>query len=221
MGLRAIVNDMPDQFPDDELRRLATLLTEGTIDCRHLMFCADDVHPNRLLAVGGVDAAVRRAVRCGVPWPTAVRMATINVASHYRVDHLFGSLAPGRVADIVILDDPTTFEVATVIADGRQVSALSSASAPARAPAAARSYPSWAYQTVHLERPLVADDFRLPAPAGAGDGDEVHVTAIFPGLARQGRLLPGTEKQERRPAGPGARPPRRAGRQPATGRWRR
>jgi adenine deaminase len=187
-GLRAIVNDMPGQFPDEELRKLGRLLRDGAIDCRNVMFCADDVHPNRLLANGGVDAAVRRAVRCGVPWPMAVRMATINAATHYNVDHLYGSVLPGHVADIVILEDPELFVPAAVIADGKAVSGIDQWPVTI--------YPDWARDTIKLERPVVVEDFALPVPDGCEDGDWVHVRTIFPGLATEGRLLPGTEKQE-------------------------
>jgi adenine deaminase len=38
----------------------------------------------------------------------------------------------------------------------------------------------------------------LPAPIGAADGNLLEVAAIYPGIARDGRLLPGTEKQHRR-----------------------
>ena len=194
LGLRAVINDMPGQFPDEELAQLAGLLATGSVDPRHVLLCADDVHPNRLLRWGGVDAAVRRCIRCGIPPTTAVRMATINVATHYRVDHLFGSLAPGRVADVVVLDDVEAFRPAVVIADGRRVDHGGLPSIPV-------AYPRWAYDTVHLARSLTAEDFGLEAPAGAAEGDAVEVSAIYPGLSREARLLPGTEKEERRISG--------------------
>jgi adenine deaminase len=194
LGLRAVINDMPGQFPDEELAQLAAVLATGAVDSRHLLLCADDVHPNRLLRVGGVDAAVRRAIRCGIPPATAVRMATINVATHYRIDNVFGSLAPGRVADVVVIDDVQEFTAAIVIADGLRIDELSVPTTPV-------AYPAWAYNTVHLARPLTAEDFRLAPPIGAGDGDTVELVAIYPGRSHDSRLLPGTEKEERRLTG--------------------
>lgn len=187
LGLRVIVNDMPEQFPDEELRRLSELIASGTIDTRNLLFCADDVHPNRLLANGGVDAAVRRAIRCGIPWRIAFRMATVNAATHYRIDHLYGSVLPGRVADLVILADPQTFKPHLVIADGQMVDPAATYITP--------KYPNWTYGTVRFARELRAEDFALPIPAGAVDGDEVVVTTIYPGVPENERLLPGTVKR--------------------------
>ena len=82
---------------------------------------------------------------------------------------------------------PEESRPAVVIADGSVVEALDDL------PRAV--YPSWAFDTVHIGRRLVADDFALRGPEGASEGDELEVTTIYPGLLNEGRLLPGTEKQ--------------------------
>jgi len=33
-------------------------------------------------------------------------MVTLNVAEHFRIDHLVGSLSPGKMADLVIIPSP-------------------------------------------------------------------------------------------------------------------
>jgi adenine deaminase len=48
-------------------------------------------------------------------------MATINSAEAYRIDHLVGSIAPGRIADILLVDSPESFQVQAVISDGKLV----------------------------------------------------------------------------------------------------
>lgn len=48
-------------------------------------------------------------------------MATINSAEAYRIDHLVGSIAPGKIADILVVDSPETFQVKEVFANGKHV----------------------------------------------------------------------------------------------------
>jgi adenine deaminase len=192
LGLKGIINNMPFQFPDAELAKIGELIRTGRLDPRHLLLCADDVHPNLLLRDGAVDAALRRAIRCGVPAPAALQMATINVAAHYHLDATFGSIAPGRVADISLVDTLDRFEPSAVIADGALVArdGRTIASQPDRA------YPGRARATIRLDASFVPADFDLPAPEGAAEGTYVQIRALYPGSAKNGRLLPGTAKQE-------------------------
>lgn len=54
---------------------------------------------------GHIDHHVREAIRLGVDQMSAYRMATLNAASYYRLDHLIGSITPGKLADLLILDN--------------------------------------------------------------------------------------------------------------------
>lgn len=46
-------------------------------------------------------------------------MATLNFAEHFRIDHDFGSIAPGKVADIIILEDLEDITVSKVVVNGK------------------------------------------------------------------------------------------------------
>lgn len=70
----------------------------------HISFCADDKLVEDLDASGHIDRHVREAIALGVPSIKAYRMATLNPALYYRIDHLVGSISPARLADILILD---------------------------------------------------------------------------------------------------------------------
>jgi adenine deaminase len=97
------------------------VVTEDGVNARRLGFCTDDVTASDVLRDGHLDRLVRMAIRAGVDPLRAIQMATINCAEIYRIDHLVGALAPGRFADILLVDDPESFQVARVIANGRQV----------------------------------------------------------------------------------------------------
>ena len=57
------------------------------------MFGCDDRHPAHLLREGEIDDILRKAVKGGLEPVTAVRMATINTARHYRLRGR-GAIAP-------------------------------------------------------------------------------------------------------------------------------
>lgn len=88
---------------------------------RRVSFCTDDVTAKDLVEKGHVDHLVRLAIRAGVSPMTAIQMGTINSAEAYRIDHLVGSISPGRIADILLVDNPSSFNVQAVIANGNLV----------------------------------------------------------------------------------------------------
>lgn len=86
-------------------RNLADLLPTITpANSRRFCFCTDDRHPADLLDEGHIDALIRKAVRLGLDPVTAIRLATLNTAEHYRL-HDRGAIAPGRLADLVVFSD--------------------------------------------------------------------------------------------------------------------
>ncbi len=90
---------------------------------RRVSFCTDDVTASDVLEKGHLDNVVRETIRFGVDPITAIQMATINSAEAYRIDHLVGSISPGRIADILIVDSPETFNVLEVMVNGKLVAA--------------------------------------------------------------------------------------------------
>jgi adenine deaminase len=118
----------------------------GTERC---MFCTDDREPDFIVEEGHINQMIRVAVEEGVSPEEAVVMATINPATYHRLWRL-GAIAPGYQADIVVLDDLTSFRPRQVLKRG----------AP---PAFTRiEVPEWVRQTVHLA-PVDESSFRIPA----------------------------------------------------------
>ena len=89
------------------------------IDFRRLVLTTDGVDPEGFLEEGYLDATLKRALKLGVPPGLTYQMVTINVADHFRLDHLIGSLSPGRMADILIIPSPDEFSPQLVMCDGR------------------------------------------------------------------------------------------------------
>ena len=90
------------------LEHLLPLL--NAYNSQNCSFVTDDKLAGDLVNEGHIDFAVRKAIRGGVPPITAIQMATINTARHYRLQNL-GAIAPRYWADFIVFDDLKKFRV--------------------------------------------------------------------------------------------------------------
>ena len=106
------------------LQALLPLLTEKYAD--RCMFCCDDKHPSDLLELGHIDYNVREAIRQGVDPIVAVKVACHHAARYFLLNNR-GAIAPGYLADFVVIDNFQDFRILQVFKkgvemyDGRQV----------------------------------------------------------------------------------------------------
>ena len=82
-----------------------------------VFFVTDDRDPLDLTTRGHIDSMVRQAITRGLDPVEAIRLASYNTAQYFRLYNR-GAIAPGCVADLVVLDDLPTFEVESVYKDG-------------------------------------------------------------------------------------------------------
>jgi adenine deaminase len=138
------------------------LLADGQQDWSQFALCTDDRSCSDTMKLGATDHNVRLAIEAGLAPEIAIQLVTINPARHMRLTPWVGSIAPGRFADLVLLDDVSSLSIAEVWADGAQV-------------ARGRDYvgalpriewPDWATRTVAIDRELTAADFAIVAPEG-------------------------------------------------------
>jgi len=83
----------------------------------NLIFCTDDMLPDSLARLGHLDYVCRAFIKAGMDPVEAVRSVTLRPALHMRRQEL-GAISPGRVADVVLLDDIEKFNVQLVVANG-------------------------------------------------------------------------------------------------------
>ena len=154
-------------------------ITEMHLDSRNFILCTDDCHAGTLVNEGHIDRVLRHAILQGLPPMTALQMATINTAEHFGVSREVGMIAPGRWADIVLVDDLNDFHAGLVIVRGQV--AVENGSLQIDLPK--MEYPDWATHSVHLKRALVAADFCIPVaspinPLSLGEGQKMRVNVI-------------------------------------------
>ena len=96
---------------------LAPFVKAGALG--RIMLTTDGSTPAFVAEHGFVDGLVRIAMEEGVPPIEAYRMVTLNPATYYGKDADLGGIAPGRFADILLLEDLTEPRPRAVIARGR------------------------------------------------------------------------------------------------------
>ncbi|MFE0756551.1 adenine deaminase [Inquilinus sp. NPDC058860] len=138
------------------------LIERGLADWSQVAFTTDDRSVSDTFKLGATDHNARLAIRHGLAPETAIQCVTLNPARHMRLTPWVGSLAPGRYADVVLLSDVASLEIAEVWSDGQPVSEGKRYTGPVPA----IDWPGWARQTVNIKRSLTAADFALPAVPG-------------------------------------------------------
>ncbi len=81
------------------------------IDFKRLILSTDSLDPEGFITEGYLDASLKRALKLGVSPGVAYQMVTINVAEHFHLDHLIGSLSPGKMADTLLISSPDNFRL--------------------------------------------------------------------------------------------------------------
>ena len=154
-----------------DLDNLAPLITEFASP--FLGLCTDDRNPLDIREEGHLDYLVRRAIALGAPLAAVYRTASWSAARGFGLRDR-GLVAPGYLADFLLLDDLESCAIHTVFRRGRAVTTETFAGRDMPSPPGGN--------TVHLE-PVTAETFRAPA-----SGPGTPVIGIIPGKILTGHL---------------------------------
>lgn len=115
-------------------RGIYVLIREGTVaknlnnlikgasilNSRRLCLCTDDKHIDDLIKNGSIDNSIKLCISNGLLPETAIQMATLNTAECYGFKTK-GAIAPGYIADFLILDSLQNFKINSVYKNGNLV----------------------------------------------------------------------------------------------------
>ncbi len=97
------------------LNALASLIQPHTAE--FCSFVTDDRNTLDLVTKGHIDSMVRDAIGLGVDPVLAIKVATLSPARHYGLQYI-GAVAPGYLADLVVLDSIEKINVELVYKQG-------------------------------------------------------------------------------------------------------
>lgn len=150
-----------------DLQEIMQEVSSKGIYTGRLMFCSDGLNPNDMVH-GHINRCIRKAVRVGVDAVDAIRMATANVFGYYNMDSSLGGISPGRLADIMLLDDLESFKINTILCNG----SVAVSDGRIRDPAQNTTIPKWLYTTTNIS-PVKPTDFDVMCT-----GDTARVNTI-------------------------------------------
>jgi adenine deaminase len=150
-------------------------ITERKLDSRRFILCTDDSHAETLTQEGHMDRVLRHAIDQGLNPMSAIQMMTINSAEHFGLSKEMGMIAPGRWADLLLVKDLMDFKSDIVIAKGQVIA--ENGEWQVKLPSL--KYPQWVKKSVHLKRPLKAEDFAIRTKAENGSSVRAHVIGVI------------------------------------------
>ena len=148
----------------DLARAMPFLVEHGT---ERTALCTDDRNAAALAEHHHLDGVVAALARAGVSLSDALRSATINPATLYRL-YDRGCIAPGRRADLLVVDDPSFPHPRWVVQQGRVVAKDGRLAIPLPATPALVSPPI----RLTVSSP---NDLAPPAPDGIHRARAIHI----------------------------------------------
>lgn len=103
-----------------DLRELLKIVTDKAVSTQRLMLTTDGPSPYYVARHGFTDNLLRIALEEGVDPIRAYQMVTLNPATYLGLDSEIGGIAPGRMADILVLADLKEPKPEMVISSGRR-----------------------------------------------------------------------------------------------------
>ncbi len=160
-GMRVLIRE---GSVSKDLHALLPLLTER--HAPYLCLCTDDRNPLDIAEHGHLDYMIRTAITLGAPPLAVYRAASLSAAEAFGLKDR-GLIAPGKRADIAVIDGLAGCHVTQVFAGGVEATPQAFAARPTVAPVARHS----------VKAPKVAaQDFRT-----GGNRTETPVIGILPG----------------------------------------
>lgn len=159
-GLRVLIRE---GSAAQDLDAVIKMITENHVDTRHCALVSDDIDMLHIYEKGHLDYKVRKAIKDGVNPINAIQMVTLNPAESLKIDSKYGSIAPGKCADIVFLSDLENCVVDSVISNGEVVVENGKTVYEFKKP----EYTSVMLNTIKLSKVITGDDLVLTTDKNA------------------------------------------------------
>jgi adenine deaminase len=115
LGMRVMIREGSSE---KNLNALLPLVTDNTY--KRCFFVVDDRSCADLLKDGDIDAVMRKAISSGLEPVRAIQLATINTAEYFGLAGM-GAIAPGYLANLIVIDDLTRLGIVRVYHKGKLV----------------------------------------------------------------------------------------------------
>lgn len=162
LGYRIIMRDCA---ASRDLDVLVEILKTHPQSSRFFMVGSDDHQVKEFIQEGHIDNKLRKVIAYGIDPLIAVQLATINTAEYFGLADDIGSISPGKIADILIIDDLTQMKPSMVIAAGKVVAENGKYVGKLDR---VDEVPDFLKARANFGKTFTAADFDIPAPIAEG-----------------------------------------------------
>lgn len=152
-----------------DLKEIIPSVLSSNTYLSQLMFCSDGLDPLDISKYGHIDHCIRESIRLGLNPIDAITMASKNCFDYYNMNKELGGIAPGKIADIVVLDDLKSIKPNQVFVGGKLVVSNGNIVTKIKK----KSISPWIKNTVKLPK-FSSKDFEIKSKH-----DQVDVNTIF------------------------------------------
>lgn len=146
----------------DLAETLPQLIASG-VNLQRLILVTDSMTPDDVAERGHMDHVVRRAISFGLTPMQAIQSVTLNPALYSGLEQEIGGIAPGRLADMLLLDDLEACSVREVLISGKIV-ACNDISEVSSTPIA---LPSNLLNSLAIGVNIAPETFKIPVPTSS------------------------------------------------------
>ncbi len=160
---------------------LSLLSVVNSFNFHRCLFCTDDIEASHLLERGHIDAIVKKAIKAGLNPVWAIKMASLNVAQRFGIKRL-GAVAPGYLADLIVVDDLDNFNIEMSIKEGEVVFeyGVLKVQSALEAEQKTSAFPE-VVNTIRIADSFFAEDTRPQAFKLSLEGSHAHVIGLLEG----------------------------------------
>jgi adenine deaminase len=141
---------------------LPSLITAG-VSLQRLILVTDSMSPDDVEERGYMDYVARRAIALGMTPMQALQCVTLNPATYSGLEGEIGGIAPGRFADIVLIDDLERCQVRDVFIAGKVVARDGAPTIKHKAP----NWPGYMVHSLSVRPQVTAETFEVTSPVAA------------------------------------------------------
>ena len=146
-------------------------IKDMNINLSQFVLASDGTSIKQVIEEGYMDVILRKAIRLGFDPISAIQMVTINPARYLNIDDRVGGIAPGKMADIVIIPNLQEIKAEYVISNGQVVAKNGELVVQPKK----YSFPEWTRHSIHMTKTFTPDDFQINVPGNTIDSVEVRL----------------------------------------------
>jgi adenine deaminase len=168
-------------------KNLSTLLKpiiKNKLDINNCILVTDDIHISDILHHGHINYLVSLAIKEGLDPIDAIKMATVNAARHFNLDKELGSITPGRIADLIILDDIKEMKITNVLTNGIKITSKNIASAKL----STKLSPNF-LKTIRAKKLLRESDLEINIKSEKADQETIIIDLNYPNAITKRKIL--------------------------------